>query len=198
MSLLSLPRMFVSEKEGWEDVVRTHPSVTSMLAFVVVPMSLIPPLMYAYAELVQPGDVFPLLAPALSVRELLFVGTAFFLVELFTVSIMAAYVRELSAAVGANPSYAEAYTLAAIAPIPLWLSSLGLFVPSMWFNMVVVALAWVASVALIRHGVRPLFKLDNADKAGRLTTTITLTGVAAWIGLMMVLTLLLSLSLGLR
>lgn len=198
MSLLSLHRMLVSEKEGWEDVVRTHPSVTSMLAFVVVPMSLIPPLMYAYAELVQPGGVFPLLQPALSARELMFVGTAFFLVELFTVSIMASYIRELGSSVGVNPSYAEAYSLAAIAPVPLWLSSLVLFIPSMGLAMLVVALAWVASVALIRHGVRPLFKLESEDKAGRLTTTITLTGVAAWIGLMMVLTLLLSLSLGLR
>jgi hypothetical protein len=44
--------------------------------------------------------------------------------------------------------------------------------------------------------VRPLFKLENPDQAHRIGNAITFIGVAAWIGLMVVLALLLSLALG--
>jgi hypothetical protein len=48
---------------------------------------------------------------------------------------------------------------------------------------VVVAAAWVASVALIRHGVRPLLKVDDVHKARYISNLVTVAGVAAWIGL---------------
>ncbi len=198
MSLMSLPKMFLSETEGWPDLVRIHPSVTQLLVFFVAPLSLIPPLMYAYAGLVQPDGVFPLMQPPLTGLEAFWVGSAFFMIELATVAIMAAYIQQLGDAAGVHPEYAEAYTLAAIAPTPLWLSALVLFIPSMGLSVLVVALAWAGSVALIRHGVRPLFRLAGDDKVRSLANAITMTGVAAWAGLMLVLVLLLSIALGWR
>ena len=198
MLLLSLPKMIFSDTEGWSDIVRKHPTVTKLMWFFVIPMSLIPPLMYAYAELVHPGVVFTLVRPALTSHEALVIGAVFFLVELATVALMAAYIQELGGIADIHPDNATAFTLAAIAPAPLWLSALALFVPNLWFNVLTVSVAWLASVALIRHGVRALFHPASEEKARRLTNLITATGVAVWIGMLLFLMMVLSMLLGWR
>ncbi len=198
MTLTSLPKMFLSETEGWSDIARIHPSVAKLLFSLVVPMSLIPPLMHAYAQRVYPGVVAPLVEPPLTVAELVLVGGAFFVIELATVALMAVYIQRLGESVDVRPDYGEAYTLAAIAPTPLWLAALALFIPSLWANVLILAAAWVGSVALIRHGVRPLFRLDDETKAHRLANAVTLAGVGVWLGLMAVLMMLLGMLIGWR
>jgi hypothetical protein len=51
---------------------------------------------------------------------------------------------------------------------------------------------------LIRHGVRPLFRLDDPAKARTMANVIIVTGVSAWVALVVVLELMLSLVIGLR
>jgi hypothetical protein len=198
MSFAHLPRMLLSETEGWSDLVRLHPSVKELLFTFVVPMSLIPAVMYAHAELGHPGGVFPLLEPTLSVREAVLVGGLFFAAEIAMVLLMAVFIEQVGESTGVATSYESAFTLAAIAPTPLWLASLALFVPSMWVNGLVVALAWIGCVALIRHGVRPLIGLQDTRKAHWMANVVTLIGVGAWVALMILLALLLSLVIGLR
>lgn len=198
MSLITLPKMVVSDSEGWSEILRAHPSVLKLLLCFVMPMSLIPPLMYAYAQFVYPGVVFELVLPPLTGGEALLVGAMFFLVELAMVPLMAAYIQELGGMADIHPNYAEAFTLAAIAPTPLWLSALALFVPSLWFNVLTVVVAWLGSVALIRHGVRALLRVTADVKARRFANLITATGVAAWIGMLLLLTMILGMVLGWR
>lgn len=198
MSLMSFPRMMVSDSEGWSDVVRMHPTVVKLMLYFVMPMSLIPPLMYAYAQFVHPGVIFALVEPPLSNGEATLVGATFFLVELAMVALMAAYIQELGGVADVHPSYPDAFTLAAIAPTPLWLSALALFVPSLWFNVLVAAAAWVGSVALIRHGVRALFRVSDETKARRLANLVTATGVVVWIGMLLLLLMMLGMVLGWR
>jgi len=198
MSLMSLPRMFRSETEGWLDIVRIHPSVAGLCLRYVMPLSLLPALMYAYAQQVLPGHVVPLLEPAATATELWLVGSALFVAELAMVALMAGYIRELAASRGMRVAYADAYTLAAVAPTPLWLSSLALLVPSLAFNLLAVAVAWVGSVLLIRRGVRPLLRVEGSHEARQLAFAITLAGVGLWVGLMLMLALVLGMMLGWR
>jgi hypothetical protein len=198
MTLISLPRMFVSETEGWESILHARFSLTMLTVFFVIPMSLIPPLMYAYAQIVIPGHVAPLVVPPLTVRELVLVGAIFFMIELGMVALMGNYVQQLADSRGFAVRYADAYTLAAIAPTPLWLSTLALSVPSVWFNVLVVAVAWAGSVALIRHGIPPLLKVSDHDKARRLANVITAVGVGAWIALLVVMVMLMGMLVGWR
>jgi hypothetical protein len=190
--------MLLSETEGWPDIVRVHPSVMKLLLLFVAPMSAIPPLMHAYAQLVHPGAVTLLVQPPLTAGELLLVGGAFYITEIAMVSLMAVYIQQLAESFDLHPKYEETYTLAAIAPTPLWLSSLALFVPNVWFNVAVVLVAWVGSVALIRHGVRPLFRVEDEITAHRLANAVTVAGVGVWIGLMVVLTMSLGMLMGWR
>lgn len=198
MSISSLPRMFVSEREGWSDMVRMHPSVKSLLLYLVVPMSLLPAVMYAFAELAYPGAIFVRLEPSLSLGEALIVGAAFFLIEVLMVALMAVFIQQMGESVGIVPPYEHAFSLAAVAPVPLWLSSLALFVPSLWLNVAVVAVAWVGCVALIRHGVRPLLRMRDEQQARQMANKVTFIGVVAWLLLMVMLAFLLSVVLGLR
>ena len=51
MSFVHLPKMLASETEGWSDIAQSHPAAKRLLFCLVMPMSLIPPLMYAYSTL---------------------------------------------------------------------------------------------------------------------------------------------------
>lgn len=196
MSITHMSHMLISETEGWSDIARKHPTAGRLLLYLVAPMSLLPPLMYAYSEWINPGAVFPLSVPAISGFQLLVTGVVLFAVQLVMVSFMATIIQRMSMARDHDPGYENAYVLAAIAPVPLWLSSLALFVPSLAFNLIVVAAAWVASVALIRHGVRPMLRVDDARKSRYIANMVIMAGVAAWIGLMVISAAILSMLLG--
>lgn len=198
MTIISLPRMFISKTEGWTDLIRMHPSVAQLSACVVMPLALLPPLMYAFAQVDYPGSIFPSTQPPLSVNEAVLVGGFFFMVELLAVALMTVYIRQIGDLVANRPYRHEAFMLAAVAPIPLWLSSLALFVPNLWVNLLFVGIAWIGSATLIRQGVKPLFRLEDGEKASRMANVIIVTGVSAWVALIVVLELTLSLVVGFR
>lgn len=193
MSPIVFPKMFWSEREGWSEVARLHPSVHRMLAYFVTPMSLLPPLMRAYAEVVHPGEIFPLARPAWTAGDLFINGLAFFAAEIIMVFFMAMVIRQIAEARGVRAAYADTFTLAAIAPAPLWLATLGLFVPSAAFNVLLLLLGWAGSVALIRHGVRPLLHMEDSLAAHQLASRIIVSGIGAWLMLMLIAAGLLSL-----
>lgn len=198
MNTHNLPKMLVSYSEGWQDLLQVHPTVSRTMVTYVIPMSLLPPAMFLFSMLVTPGAVFPSLMPQVTAMEALGVATAFFLVELAMVALMASIIQQMGDVVDIKPAYEDAFLLAAIAPTPLWLSALALFVPFVWFNAAVVALAWVASAALIYHGVAPLFRLEDRGKSRLMGSFILMAGVIAWLALLVVLSLMMSIIVGLR
>lgn len=195
MLMTHIPEMLVSEKAGWEEIDRSHFSSRWFFKSLVMPMSLLPPVLYAYAELMHPGQVFPLSVPAMSAMQLLVTGVVLYGVQLAMVNYMAMLIQRMSKARDHDPGYDGAYSLAAIAPVPLWLSSLSLLAPSLWFVVACVALAWMASVALIRHGVRPLLHISDEKTAHYVANMVTMAGVAAWIGLLLATEIILSILL---
>ncbi len=198
MSFMTLPFMFLSDSKGWNTIARARPSVAVVTVFFVVPMSLLPPFMYAYTQLAIPGELAPLVVPALTPRELMVVGATFFVIELAMVALMGNYIQQLGEWLRISVKYSDAYTLAAIAPTPLWLSTLALSVPSVWFNFVVLAIAWVGSVALIRHGIPSLLEVRDRDKARQLANAVTAVGVGAWFALLAIMVMLLGMLVGWR
>jgi len=149
-------------------------------------MSLLPPILYAYAELVHPGAIFPLSVPALTITQLVVFGAVFYGMQLAMVGYMAMLIQRMAIGRDHDPGYDGAYALAAIAPLPLWLASLSLLVPSTGFVLAAVLVAWAASIALLRHGVRPLLHIRDGKTAHYVADVVTLAGVAAWIGLIVV------------
>lgn len=196
MLMTHLPGMLISEKTGWDEIDHSHYSARWLFKSLVLPMSLLPPVLYAYAELVHPGAIFPLTVPALTVMQLAVIGVVFYGLQLLMVGYMAMLIQRMSMSRDHDPGYDSAYALAAIAPVPLWLSSLALFVPSLSFTVVVGVLAWAAALALIRHGVRPLLHINDEKTAHYVANMVTLSGIGAWIGLLVVAAMILSMLLG--
>jgi len=198
MNTHNLPKMFYSYSEGWQDLIQVHPTVTKLFTLYVMPMSLIPPAMFLYSMLVTPGAVFPALVPQITALEAVAAAVAFYIAELAMVALMASIIQQMGDVVGAKPAYEESFILAAVAPTPLWVSALVLFVPSAWVGGLVVAIAWVASAALIYHGVYPLFKLEDTSKSRLMGSFVLTAGVIAWCALLVVLALAMSMIVGLR
>ncbi|THF55388.1 Yip1 family protein [Pseudothauera rhizosphaerae] len=198
MTLQDLPKMMVSYTDGWPELIRIHPSVQKMFLQYVMPMSLIPPAMFVYAMVVTPGEIFPALVPQMTPGEMLAVVVAFYLAQLAMVPLMGSIIQQMGDVVDLRPDYHDAFMLAAVAPTPLWLSALALFIPSAWVAGIVVAAAWVASAALIYHGVKPLFGIDDENKSRLMGSFVLGAGIIAWAALMVVLVLMLSMVVGLR
>jgi len=196
MSITHFPGMLISEKTGWGEIDRSHFSARWFFKSLVLPMSLLPPALYSYAELVHPGVIFPLSVPALSAAQLVGVGIIFYSVELLMVGYMAMLIQRMAMGRDHDPGYDSAYSLAAIAPVPLWLSSLALLVPSLGFTIITGVLAWVAAIALIRHGVRPLLHITDEKTAHHVSNMVVLGGIGAWIGLLVVSAMIISLLFG--
>ena len=196
MLMTHIPEMLVSEKAGWEDIDRSHFSARWFFKSLVLPMALLPPVLYAYAELVHPGAIFPLSVPALTPFQLLVIGVVFYGMQLLLVPYMAMLIQRMAQGRDHDPGYDSAYALAAIAPVPLWLSSLSLLVPSQGFVVAVGVLAWIAALALIRHGVRPLLHITDEKTAHYVANMVTLSGIGAGIGLLVIAAMVLSMLLG--
>lgn len=196
MMLSHIPGMLVSDKTGWEDIDRSHFSARWFFKSLVMPMSLLPPILYAYAEIVHPGAVFPLSVPALTPIQLAVSGIVFYGIQLLMVGYMAMLIQRMSMARDHDPGYDSAYALAAIAPVPLWLASLSLLVPSQPFVLAVGLVAWAVSILLIRHGVGTLLHISDAKTAHYVANMVTGTGILAWIAMLVVSAMILSLILG--
>ena len=79
----------------------------------------------------------------------------------------------------------EAFTLEAIAPVPLWLSSLVLFSGQIVLIAAMLLLGVVGSVVLIFRGVESILKVDEGLVAFDIAFTITALGLIAWVVLVM-------------
>ncbi len=163
-------------RSGWFLLERIHPSLGRMLFGIVLPLSLLPPLMLYYAG-VYHGDAF---APGLADRNWTAIALVFFAGELATIAAMGAVIRWIARLNGFEASHTNSYLLAFAAPIPLWLSSLALFVPNLFFAGSVGILALVLSCFIIYHGVAMLLRVKEDIVAGSIAYGIIACGMMAW------------------
>lgn len=171
MNLQSFSRMPFSSDAAWPELAILDAMVAKVFFALVVPFSLIPAAMIYYAG-VQYGDPF-----STSIWNT--VAFIFFLAEISSVSLMGWLIKRAAEAHDGHIGYRNSYLLAAIAPIPLWLSSLGLFVPSMAFNGIVSLVALCLSCGLIYHGIRSFSDIDDKHTAA-VTRTVFGSGLVAW------------------
>jgi hypothetical protein len=198
MLLTDFPSMMTSEASGWDEEDRAHRPYRWYLTRLVLPLCLLPSLLYAYAETTHPGAIFPLTTPALTPAQLFASGLVLYISQVGMVAYMAMLIQRTALARDHDPGFDGAYALAAIAPLPLWLGSLAMLVPSLGFNMMVLAAALIAALALIRHGVRPLLHIDDDRTAHYVADMVSMAGMVAWIGLLLMSGLVLSILFGLR
>ena len=182
MSPSQMPKMILSFHEGWDELIRIHPSISRMFALVVLPLSLLPPAMIYFAG-ANYGDVC---AAGVSPGQWNASAAIFFVAELLTVPLMAWLIHLVSRANNVAAGYHQCFTLAAIAPIPLWLSSLVLFIPNPAVGVAVGALALLCSLGLTYRGVYALLRMHDDIRALQMATVSTGAGLLAWLLLMQI------------
>lgn len=184
MNPLKLFWLFAAPHKGWSYLVHSKPSIHQLYLLHVIPFSLIPALMVYFSGSEYGGH----LLPALSSSKLFLVAAIIFIVQLVAVPVMGVIIRQLGEVAEIHPSYKEAFTLAAVAPTPLWLAPIFLVVPSVSVNLVVVSLAMLATAGLIYYGVPVVFRLKEKGRAILMFGAVLTAGVIAW-GFLMISTL---------
>jgi len=166
---------------AWPELQRRQLSIPLIAWALVLPLSLLPPILLYYAG-THYGEHF---MAGFASKEWRFITTILFLAELLTFFVMGWLIHSVVAGKDLAISYEDAYLLAAIAPVPLWLSSLALLAPSLVFSVVAVLIAMGLSSTLIYQGLRALSHRPDTDvEAMSATYTIMAASFLAWALLM--------------
>lgn len=181
MNILQAHKLFIASGDGWNDIARTRPSAFRLFFLLVVPFSLIPPLMLEYAA----GHLGAVLFPQVSLQAWAIAALFFLFAELATVPLMAKAIQSVSNGKGIACDDHQAFTLAAIAPIPLWLSSLVLMSGHIALIVGVIVLGLAGSVVLIFRGVSNILKVEEGLIAFDIAYIVTALGLIAWALLVM-------------
>ncbi|APE31778.1 hypothetical protein BOX17_12940 [Halomonas aestuarii] len=178
MNAMTFLRLPFSGTTGWKELQKRQFPIPSLAWLVVLPMSLLPPLMLYYAGTHYGNDF----ATGFAERPWRFITTILFLAELLTFFVMGWLIHAVvNGQEELSIDYHDAYLLAAMAPLPLWMASLVLVIPSLLLNALVVLAALGLSCSLIYHGLQGLCSRDEDDVVALSATyTIMATGVLAW------------------
>jgi|SRR5690554_4881672 len=177
MNLSCLLLLPFTREGGWQQLRRQRPSLNALILRLVLPLSLLPPTMLYYAIHQHGND----LLPGLAERPWPLIAPALFSAELLTFLVMGWLIHGVVNAHRMRLTYQDAYLLAAMAPLPLWLSSLTLFAADMVFIVGGVLLAMLASCGLIYHGLQALCDREEHDiMAMSATYTVMACGLMAW------------------
>lgn len=176
MSLLNLFWLFFVPTKGWRHLMQSKLSIHRLYLLHVVPLSLIPPLFLYFAGNKYAGDLIPILSDS----KLLLVAIIFFVVELTAVPVMGVIIRHLAEVAEIHPSYHDSFTLAAVAPTPLWLVPICfLIIPDLLVNLVALTLAIMATVGFIYYGIPAVFRLKERGHAILMFGAVMTAGVIA-------------------
>jgi len=177
MNITQLACLPFSGNGAWSELRRLNLSIPFLAWVVVVPLSFLPPVLLYYAG-TQYGDSF---IAGFAGKEWRFITTILFLAELLTFFVMGWLIHAVLDGHKLQVSYQDAYLLAAVAPLPLWLSSLALLVPVLAVSVVAVLAGLFVSCALVYQGVRSLCHLsDNDVVAMSATYTVMAASLLAW------------------
>lgn len=185
MKPLDYPKMMFSFHTGWDELRGIHPSILKVSAALVLPLALLPALMIALAGY-RYGNYYE---PGVSLQRWYDVAGLFFVAELVTVPLMAWVIHVIAKDKGHPVQFHDSYLLAAVTPIPLWLSALSLLLPNLQFNALIGLLGLIASGSLLYHGVSTILGIEEALDAQDVTYKVFAVGAIAW-GLLVALAVL--------
>jgi Yip1 domain len=176
MNLVSLAMLPLSTEQGWPELARLRPALVKVFALLVLPLALLPPVLLYYAGTHHPE----MLPPASRARDWLTVASVFFVAEILTVLAMGWLIKQVAATYAMSVDHHDAYLLAAIAPVPMWLSSLALLVPSLAFSAAIGVTALGLSCMILYRGIQALGRRREEVVAATVVQIVIGAGITAW------------------
>ena len=159
MNLTRIPALLLSPRAAWRELMKKPPSTTRTFANVALPLALLPPAMILLATHTVGAVHFPTVQAGM--WEL--VAAIFLVAELLSIFLMTWAVDATVRAKGGRSDMNGAFLVAAIAPLPLWISSLGLLSSSLTIAAGLPALGLAVSAVLIRQGIRAVLSVQEVD-----------------------------------
>lgn len=172
-------RMIFSSHAGWEDVERVHPPVITLFLFLALPLSFVPPAMILYAGFNYGSDYFATATAATWVLSSL----VFLAAELLTVPLMAWAIKSIAETRRIHAEYRDTFAVASVAAVPMWLSSMALFVANPAFVIGMVLIGLLVSISLVYHGITGMLHMHEEVEVSSITYTAISLGVIAWMSL---------------
>ena len=176
MVISNYMKMLVSSDSGWNELEKIHPKISSMFIFLILPLSLVPPAMIAYSGFSYGGIYFTHANSGMWVAS----SFIFLFAELFTVPMMAWAIHNIAESRNIETEYHKTFAISAIAAVPMWLSSIALFVHNPLFVICMALLGLLASISLIYHGIRGLLHMHEGVEVAAITHTTISMGIVVW------------------
>ncbi|MYN46321.1 DUF1282 domain-containing protein [Pseudoduganella sp. FT93W] len=176
MNLVNLSKMPFSFHAGWDEVVVGHHPVIKTFLLLVLPCSLLPPLVLLYGSH-EPSSVLRLNSAAVSWHE---IALVFFVAELLTVPLMGWLIRACAAERKIAASFRDTFLLAAIIAVPMCLSSLGLLLPDLGSMLGLGVAGLMVAASLLYHGMYVVLKLAEEFEAQALAYQVFGVGALVW------------------
>jgi len=177
MNMLQVVKLPFSFRDGWNEVSAVHPSVWKTLLLIVAPFSLIPPLMLVYAGNHHAASYLIEAAPA----RWRMVAELFLLAELLTVPLMGWAIQILAHKRGSALPFQDAFLLAAISAVPMWLSALGLAFSGPWMVAGAALFGLFVAANTLYHGSFRILKMSDPLEAQELSYQVFSVGALAWV-----------------
>jgi hypothetical protein len=168
--------MVLTPREVWPELEAQHAGLFSVLFHTVLPISLLPPFMF-YNAGIHHGDA---LVAGWSLKPWGDIAAILALGELIGFGVMGWLVKVVAGGMGSRISRHDAYLVAAVAPVPLWLSSLSLLIPDLALNVLTMLAGLGASCALMYHGVHALCDSDEPIEAVSVTHVVMALMMIVW------------------
>ena len=182
MDLVSVIKLPFSAERGWPELVRARPDLLRLFVLLVLPLSLVPPVMLQLAGAHHPE----LFAVEISRKPWGQVAAVFFLAEIATFLAMGWFIKQVAGTNKLGIEYHDAYLITAIALAPMWLSALGLLIPNLLASGVIAIVGLGLSCGIVYHGVLALCRTREDVVAEGIVHTVIGAGIIAWASLLLV------------
>lgn len=176
MNLSVILKLPISSNSGWPDLLKAHPSLTKLFASTLLPLALLPPVLLYLTGTDNPG-LFPQQLANKSWGE---VATAFFILEIATSLTMGWGIKTVAGANDLCIDQRDAFLVTAIAPVPMWLSSLGLLLPSMLYSLLIMTVGFGLTCRIIYNGVLAICRTSDELIVASIVQTVVAVGLVAW------------------
>ena len=176
MDLVTLARLPLSAEDGWPELARSRFRLLRLFLVVVLPLSLVPPVVLYVAGTHDPG----LFGDRFAGRAWGGLAAAFFAAEMATLLVMGWLIRQVALTRRLSLGYRDAFLLASVAPIPMWLSALGLLAPSLAVAALAAAAGLALTCAIVHNGLLALGRACDAVEAAGAAHVVIGAALGVW------------------